>query len=129
MKKKVIKWKYILLANSANTKCRPFQVKIDCSKFIKDCPFQVKTDCCKFIKDRLQSRTDFFIHGETYCLVYFCQGKIAVNIRQVSLNRLNLQKAFPANELLHKWFLRFPGGFFFTYLPIRIFTEPCSCLI
>ena len=35
-----------LLANSANTECRPLQVKINCSKFIKD---------------RLQSRTDFFI--------------------------------------------------------------------
>ena len=32
-----------ILANSANTECRPFQVKINCSKFIID---RLQSRCC-----------------------------------------------------------------------------------
>ena len=63
----VLKLNYTILANSGNTKCRPFQANINHSKSIID---------------RLQQRfhvTFLFIcleHRETYCLVYFCQGKL-----------------------------------------------------
>ena len=57
-----------LPANIANTNCRPFQVMINYSKFIKD---------------RLQRRCHMtllvflFVTLKNYCLVYFCQERLS----------------------------------------------------
>ena len=138
-----------LLVNSANTKCRLFHVKINCSKFRIDRHQQlchVIFLICLFVTSR-----------NYYCLVYFCQGKFSQfceknptfqanvteghtsltkrsrmfrkNLLKVPVKKLNLEKSITANELLHKWFLRFPVGLFFTYLLINLFTEACLCLI
>ena len=40
---------YSILANSANTNCRPFQVKINCSKFKIDGLQQGATLLCQFL--------------------------------------------------------------------------------
>ena len=112
---------YTKLANSANTKCRPFRVKTNCSKFIID-RLQQRCRMTFLIYLLVTSRNllfDVFLPRKIITI----SRKIAVNFRQVSLKgvllsisvlkcfgkifkstleKLNLYKSFTAHELLHK---------------------------
>ena len=57
-----------ILANTANTKCRPFHVTINCSKF--------KIDRLQPVCHVIFSVYLFVTSINYYCLVYFCQGKL-----------------------------------------------------
>ena len=57
-----------ILANSANTKCHPFHVKINCSKLRID---RLQQLCHVIVLIYL-----FVSSRNYYCLVYFCQGKL-----------------------------------------------------
>ena len=74
---------YLILANSANTKCRSFQVKINCSKFIIDEPQQwchMTFLVSLFVTSRILLFGVFLPRK-----IITISQKIAVNVRQVSL--------------------------------------------
>ena len=48
-------------------------------------------------------------------------GMFRQNLLKVAVKKLNLKNLFTTHELLQNWFLRFPVGFFLTYLPIHLF--------
>ena len=126
----------MILANSANTNCRPFQRKINCSKFIM----------MDFNNDAIWLLVSLFLTSINLLLVVFLQWKIltilqkvTINFRQVSLKGVLLlvrvlehldkilqkylwinqifKKNFTTHELPHKRFLSFPVNFF------HLFTE------
>ena len=48
------------------------------------------------------------------------------NLLRVPVTKFNLQKSSTAHKLFYKLFLRFPVGFFFTYLLIHLFIAAVS---
>ena len=73
----------IILANSANTKCRPFQVKINCSIFIID-GLQQRCHMTFLVSLFVTSRNLLFGVFLPRKIITISQ-KIAVNFRQVPL--------------------------------------------
>ena len=79
-----------LLANSANTKCRPFQVNIICSKFVID---RLQQQCHVTFSIYLFVTSRNFLFGVFLPRkIITVSRKIAVNFREVSLKGVSLSK-------------------------------------
>ena len=118
---------FIPLANSANTNCRRFRVKVNCSKFIID---GLQHRC------HMTLLVSFFVSSRNLLLGVFLTRKIITILRKITINSRQVllksvipsvrfleyfgktfkstcdkakpSKIFTAHELLHKWLLRFP---------------------
>ena len=128
---------YFLLTNSANIKCCPFQVKINCSKFI----IRLSQWChitflvYLFATSRnllfgvfLPGKIITVLQKKTLQISGKCQRKVGTffskgsgmfwqNFLKVAVKKLNLKKPCDTHELLQKWFLRFLSPIYLsTYL-------------
>ena len=110
----------MILANSVNTKCRPFQVKINCSKLIID-SLQQWRHVTFLIYLFVTSRNLFF-----WCIsaTENCYNLTNWNVYFLSVGKIFLKKYLwktwifknPLLHMIFKSFLRFLVGFFCTYL-------------
>ena len=130
---------WFILANNANTKCRHFQIKINCPKFMKGGLLQrcyMTFSVSLFVTSRILL---FGVFKENYCNLTKNSRKFPASVTErctlfskrfgisakcfeSTWEKINLWKIFTTNELLHKWLLRFPVGFFF-----HLFTFPPIC--
>ena len=133
-----------LLANSTNTKCRPFHVKINCSKFRID-TLQQLCHVIFFIYLFVTSRKFivwFISAKENYYILIKNSPKLLANIteRRTSLSKRSRIYQKSTREKVESlkihycpWTslqgLRFPVGFFCTYLLIELYTDASLCLM
>ena len=105
-------------ANSANNNCRPFQVKINCSKFIIG-GLQQQGNMTLSVSLFVTSRNLLFGVSLLWRKVITNNlKKITINFRQVPLKCVlfSIRIHELEHELLHKWVLRLPVRFL---LPIH----------